>query len=492
MLANRQVWLHIRDFGRRAPKALAFAVCIALIPLGSATLLLAQEAVRAEARATPAPTREQLGRLFDAVVETTAREFWDKDRLEGVGWQVRAAAVRDSVLDAATNEEAARRINGLLGELKASHTTLLTPDEVDYFILLDVFTRGDPAERGSRRRKLQDLAAISGRQGVRYAGIGIFTARIEGRDFVDGVLEGSPAERAGIKAGDEIVGVDGDKFHPVLSFRGKIGEQARVAIRRVKDGPVETVGVDVVRITPLKTFGEATRASARVIERGESRIGYVHVWASVGDPSAQALADVLEKLGVKRGVARAEGEAGPDAKPEAGQPAAPRPIDALIVDMRGRIGGTATNAGRYLEVLDPRGPRIRSRNKPHGSRPYVSLRGRTAVLIDQHTRSTGELFVHAYKRERQGPLIGTRTAGAVSAGTAFAMPGGNLLYLAVTGLEVDGEIVEGVGVAPDIEVPRALPYAQGADPVLDAAVDVLARAAAKGGSGKPDGGGTSQ
>ncbi len=83
MLANRQVWLHIRDFGRRAPKALAFAVCIALIPLGSATLLLAQEAARAEARATPAPTREELGRLFDAVVETTAREFWDKDRLEG-------------------------------------------------------------------------------------------------------------------------------------------------------------------------------------------------------------------------------------------------------------------------------------------------------------------------------------------------------------------------------------------------------------------------
>ncbi len=401
--------------------------------------------------------------------------------------------MRDSVLDAATNEEAARRINDLLGELKASHTTLLTPDEVDYYILLDVFTRGDQAERGSRRRKLQDLAAIGGRQGVRYAGIGIFTARIEDRDFVDGVLEGSPAERAGIKAGDEIVGVDGDKFHPVLSFRGKIGEQARVAIRRVKDGPVETVSVDVVRIAPLKTFGEATRASARVIERGESRIGYVHVWASVGDASAQALTDALEKLGVKRGVARAEGEAGPDAKPEAGQPAAPRPIDALIVDMRGRIGGTATNAGRYLEVLDPRGPRIRSRNKSHGSRAFTSRCAGARPCSSTSTRAApGELFVHAYKRERQGPLIGTRTAGAVSAGTAFAMPGGNLLYLAVTGLEVDGEIVEGVGVAPDIEVPRALPYAQGADPVLDAAVDVLARAAGKAGAGKPDGNSTSQ
>ena len=95
--------------------------------------------------------------------------------------------------------------------------------------------------------------------------------------------------------------------------------------------------------------------------------------------------------------------------------------------------------------------------------------------------------MHAYKRERQGPLIGTRTAGAVSAAAAFAMPGGNLLYLAVTGLEVDGEIVEGVGVAPDIEVPRPLPYAHGADPVIEAAVSALVHATATGGDVAPAG-----
>jgi C-terminal processing protease CtpA/Prc len=204
----------------------------------------------------------------------------------------------------------------------------------------------------------------------------------------------------------------------------------------------------------------------------------VHVWASVGDGSVQALSDALEKLGVKRGVARSPDEAGSDGKQgyPGGRPAAPaRPIDGLIVDMRGRIGGTGSNAGRYLDLLDPRGPRVRSRNASHGGRAMTSLRGKTAVLIDRHTRSTGELFVHAYKRERQGPLVGTRTAAAVNAAAAFAMPGRNLLYMAVTGLEVDGEIVEGVGVAPDIEVVRPLPYAAGADPVLEAAVEYLVR-----------------
>ena len=48
----------------------------------------------------------------------------------------------------------------------------------------------------------------------------------------------------------------------------------------------------------------------------------------------------------------------------------------------------------------------------------------------------------------------------MSAARAFAMPGGNLLYVAVTGLEIDGEILEGPGVAPDIEVARPLPYAR--------------------------------
>ena len=493
MLANWQVWPHIRNVGRRAPKALAVAVSVALIPVSSATHVLAQEAPRAEARAAAAPTREELGRLFDAVVETTAREFWDKDRLEAVGWQARAAVLRESVLEAASLEEAARRINALLGALETSHTGLLTPDDVDYYILLDVFTRGEQGDRGGRRRKLQDLAATGGRQGVRYAGIGVFTTRIDERDFVEAVLEGSPAERVGLGAGDEIVGVDGEKFHPIRSFRGRIGQQASIAVRRSKGGPVETIGVDVVRIAPLKAFNDATRASARVIEREDRRVGYVHVWASVDDGSAQALTEALEKLGVKRGVARATSEDGSDARQSEGdRPASSRPLDALIVDMRGRIGGTAGNAGRYLEVLDPRGPRVRSRNKSQSGRALTSLRGRTAVLIDHHTRSTGELFVHAYKRERQGPLIGTRTAGAVSAGSAFAMPGGNLLYMAVTGLEVDGEIVEGAGVAPDIEVPRVLPYAGGADPVLDAAVEHLVRDAGRRGTAKPDGNSTSQ
>ena len=113
----------------------------------------------------------------------------------------------------------------------------------------------------------------------------------------------------------------------------------------------------MVPIEPLSAFNKATRASARVIEREGRRVGYVHVWASVGDGSAEALGDALETLGVKRGVARARGGDGDDAEQGSASSASARPLDALIIDMRGKIGGTAGNAGHYLEVLDPRGPR---------------------------------------------------------------------------------------------------------------------------------------
>ncbi len=471
MTAKSSKFRQLGSRGRR-PFALA-AAALLLLAIAAPARLTAQEAPSSRLGASEASTREDFGRLFDAMVERVGKSFWDKERLASTDWEHQAALARQGVIEAPSLDEAVRRINILLGQLKTSHTGLLTPDDQDYYNLLDVFS----GSRGARNLAKQF------RSGVHYGGIGIFSARIDGRNFVDAVLEGSPAERAGLKVGDEIVNIDGAPFHPIRSFRGRIGQEAALTIRRTRDGPIEALRIDVVRIAPLRLFNEATLASARVIERDGRRIGYVHVWASFGDQSTQSLKAALAKLNVEGGVARA-------AKSEAGDGAAP--LDALIIDMRGKIGGTGTTAARYLDVIDPRGPRVRSRNKRDNAQPSVSLRGRTALLIDHHARSTAELFVHSYKRERQGPLIGTPTAGAVSAAAAFAMPGGNLLYLAVMGLEIDGEILEGPGVAPDIAVPRPIPYSNGADPVLDAALAELTKHPARSGATQQEPKGNSQ
>jgi len=455
-----------RTNGARQLLATLLAGLLAALFLLAATSLPAQEVAPPRAEAKTEAATSEFGKLFDAVVAETAKSFWDKDRLAEVGWQKRAAEARQSVVEAPRLDEAARRINALLAELKTSHTGLLTPDDVDYYILLAVF--------GGAGMPKQDFDERFWGAGVTYAGIGHFSIKIDGRDFVDAVLEGSPADRAGLKVGDEILEVDGTPYHPIRSFRGRVGHKVGLTIRRTKDGPSEILSAQVMSIAPLHAFREATRASARVIERDGRRFGYVHVWASVGEESAGALTEALGKLGLTPPNVQST-YLYPKGSP---RPAEPPRLDGLIMDMRGKIGGTGSNAGRYLDILDTRGPLIRSRNKGSSGRTTSDMRGRTAVLIDHRTRSTAELFVHAYKRERQGPLIGTRTAGAVSAARAYAMPGGNLLYLAVSGLEIDGEVLEGPGVTPDIEVARPIPYSNGADPVLDAAVAYLARRAA--------------
>jgi carboxyl-terminal processing protease len=123
----------------------------------------------------------------------------------------------------------------------------------------------------------------------------------------------------------------------------------------------------------------------------------------------------------------------------------PKPLDFLIVDMRGRVGGNIGVADQYLELLD-------GREKPYwgnwrsigrsgssvrivpGDPKNPPFRGRSALLIDRHTRSAAEFMAHGYKRSAFGPLVGTPTAGAVSSGAISVLPGDLLLYVAIEGM----------------------------------------------------------
>jgi carboxyl-terminal processing protease len=70
-------------------------------------------------------------------------------------------------------------------------------------------------------------------------------------------------------------------------------------------------------------------------------------------------------------------------------------------------------------------------------------------------------------------LVGERTAGAYLAGGPSCLSDGSLLVLAMSEGRVDGERLEGRGVAPDIEVPFDFRYAAGKDAQLARALDLL-------------------
>jgi len=70
-------------------------------------------------------------------------------------------------------------------------------------------------------------------------------------------------------------------------------------------------------------------------------------------------------------------------------------------------------------------------------------------------------------------LVGERTAGAYLGGGPSCLSDGALLVLAMSEGRVDGERLEGRGVAPDIEVPFDFRYAAGEDRQLARALDLL-------------------
>jgi carboxyl-terminal processing protease len=450
-----------------------------------------------DARAEPPPpaisdsASLDVAKLYDAVVQTVDKAFYDPKLLQELDWKTRANAVRPSVLAAPSTEDAVRQINGLLSELKTSHTALFTPDDYDYYALLDIVGLGRSGAGLTARRFWGN--------GPYYPGIGIFTRRIGEHHFVDGILEGSPADQAGLQYGDEILSVDGRLYSPIAAFRGKAGAHVSVELRRHAEAAPQRFDVTVIPIRPTTAFSMATEASARVIERNGRRIGYIHVWASHEADSFKA---ALAKLDPARSERRSSAAVSDDLLFRSGRnvtfsPLSSedverkaetdelKPVDSLIVDMRGRVGGNIGVAKAFLEAMDPDTRdyfgawrySARSTPNPGPSMRPREFRGRSALLINEHTRSAAEIMAFGYKHSAFGPIVGTQSAGAVSSGALFVMPGDMLLYVAVGGHTFDNQRIEGAGVTPDHRVEQPLPYAAGADPVLETAVELLAKQA---------------
>jgi carboxyl-terminal processing protease len=371
---------------------------------------------------------------FEEVWRTVRDQFYDS-QLRGLDW----SAVRDRYMPEAaranSDQALADVINSMLSELHASHTRYYTSDEPEYYQLADIFA-------GALRRRGLDRAFPGGR--VSYPGIGVLSrADAQGGSMITGVIEGTPARQAGLLPGDEVISADGLPFQPVRSFHDKVGKQVALTLRRA--GAVTQIPVAPVDIEPNKMFLDGMNASARIFRANGRRVGYVHVWCYAGYAYQRALERLLS-----------EGGALSDA-------------DALIWDLRDGWGGAVPD---YLDLFNPRAPTMQLIGRDGGRKiDNVKWRKPVAMLINGGTRSGKEVLAYGFKKYRLGEVIGTRTEGAVLAATAFLI-GRGLLLLAVEDVLVDGERLEGVGVAPTIEVDNDLT----ADRQLDRAVAALSTA----------------
>jgi carboxyl-terminal processing protease len=376
--------------------------------------------------------------LIEEVSRLVSEHFYDREAVERVWAQARAAHTAGLPADA-TSDEVGAALNAMLGQLGASHTGHYARGELAYYELLDVFARREFAPR---------LRALFPGGRVAYTGIGVVPRKLEGRVFLAAVYHGGPAERAGLLVGDEIVSADGEPFDPIASFANKAGVPVRLEVRRVEAGPIFAIEVVAERIRPNEFFLSAMRASVRVVEREDRRWGYVRVWSYARRQYHRLLTEELAKGRL-------------------------RDVDGLVLDLRGGWGGAQPE---YTELFVGGAP-IMTFVGRDGRQGFASFRWRrpVVVLVDEGTRSGKEVVTYGLKRQGVR-VVGTRTAGALLAGRGFLLRDGSLLVLAVSDVRVEGERLEGRGVMPDVVVPFRLPYAAGHDPQLEAALAELAQA----------------
>ena len=384
--------------------------------------------------------------VFDRAIQLVFDNFHDMSALERFG-----AAVRQEIEDPdapltknSSNARVDEAIDAVLASLGASHTGRFRRDTIDYFELADIF-------RFALRNDMERLFPPKG--DASYPGIGMIARPANGALFASDVYDGSPADKAGIQVGDEIISVDGAPYHEIESFEGKVGKAVEVSLRRrVGEKPI-TVKVAVEQLRPLRTFEKAIENSLAVSERSGKQIGYLRFW-TLSSPNGMEIVNRALATGLLK-----------DA-------------DGLIVDLRGRWGGGPADAAE-LFVGDTPSFRLVSRD---GENMLANVRWRRPVvaIIDEGTRSGLELFAYALKTNGI-PLVGTRTAGALLAGRAYLLPDDSLLELAVSDAVIGEDVrLEGRGVESDIPVTFSLPYAAGNDPQRDAAMQAMERILAGG------------
>lgn len=332
---------------------------------------------------------DAFAREFTGFVEETGPSL-DASRLGSVAVRAMATAVGDS------------------------HTRFLTPEQAD-----------------NQRRSVDGDTS--------YSGIGIRIDGSGGALTITEVYVNTPADRAGLRAGDQIVRVNGRDTRELddisAHVRGPEGTEVHLTIQRAGEGPRDV------------TLNRARIAIPVVVSRLlDGDVGYIRITSF---PRKSGATDAARDFDEQLNRLIALGARG------------------LVLDLRGNPGGDPFTSVAVASNFVPEGPIFISVNRegrrttyPAASRPTV-FRGPVAVLVDWGTASGAEVVASALQEYGSGYLVGTRTCGCLSVGRPLQLGDSSGLIVtveqALTGRTERS--LEGVGLEPD-EVVAAAPGAR--------------------------------
>ena len=275
-------------------------------------------------------------------------------------------------------------------------------------------------------------AAMNEETTGQYVGVGMLVGETaDGTLRVLRVFRGSPAEKAGIEAGDALLAIDG------ASVGGDAPMSLSEASALLKGEGETPVEVEVERGGETLSF---------TLERGEVSINYVEYSILEGDVGYlsiyQFTGDDVE--GVKEAISAFQ---------QAG-------VSALVVDVRSNPGGLLTDVVDICDMLLPEGLIVYTEDRS-GAREEFYADGEywdvpMAVLVNGDSASASEIFAAAVQDTGRGIVVGEVTYGKGVVQTLHAFPEGDGMQLTTaTYYTPSGASIHGQGVTPDIEVALA-------------------------------------
>jgi carboxyl-terminal processing protease len=301
-----------------------------------------------------------------------------------------------------TKELIQKAIQGMVSSLDP-HSALMPPED---FEDLQIDTRG------------------------KFSGIGIHITLRKGLVTVISPIEGTPAHRAGIKARDIIIKVDGkqikDLREAVNLMRGPKGTPVKVTV--VREGVKDPISFNLIRdVIPIRSI------KSLMMKPG---YGYVRITNFTGKTTSD-LVDALDKM---------EQESGS--------------LKGLIVDLRNNGGGLLDQAisvsDLFLdggEILSIKG-RHKRNNKVFRAQPIKDNRTYPmVVLINAGSASASEIVAGALQDHKRALILGTTSFGKGSVQTVERLRDGSGLKLTIARYYTpSGRTIQAKGIEPDIMV----------------------------------------
>ena len=400
-------------------------------PLGRLVLVMSLLAFNGQATPLNGQVLPQLSdpdQLLSEISQHVETSFYDR-RFDTDSWREQVERIRSEVASSPSLDAFDRSLNQLIGNLNASHTYFFSRNNPKRYQLLGIFHALFDANHHSL---------------FQYCGAGLDTRVIDGRTMVVSVYDGLPADRAGLRFGDQIVSVEGEPFHPMNSFHGKAGQPITFQIRR----GATSIQLEIIPelLDGRTMFESALRDSIRVIERDGRRIGYLHAWSYAGTKYQEMIREALVWGKLSQ-------------------------CDGLVLDIRDGWGGADIN---YLNLFRQPIARVQSLPRTGDEVSFSGVWGEPVVLLTNRRSTSGkELLSYGFKKLKLGTVVGTPTAGAVLAGRCILLDSQDVLYLATADVRIDGQRLEGKGVRPDVLVERPIQAEPQGDPQLKSALKLL-------------------